>query len=139
MQLLLSILTSHCFICNNRQYFYYIICNCHWSTCRNGKYNFQSCILDFYRNYEKTVKNNKKCEKNNKIVTLARSKLNNKESKISEALINNGISHEDFITIINEEKKYQELKESIRMMNSQRINVEKINLIEEGGKKITIT
>ena len=49
-------------------------------------------------------------------------------------MINNGISHEDFITIINEEKKYQELKESIRMMNSQRINVEKINLIEEGKK-----
>ena len=49
-------------------------------------------------------------------------------------MINNGISHEDFITIINEEKKYQELKESIRMMNSQRISVEKINLIEEGKK-----
>ena len=32
-------------------------------------------------------------------------------------------------------KKYQELKESIRMMNSQRSNAEKINLIEEGKKK----
>ena len=38
------------------------------------------------------------------------------------------------MTIINEEKKHQELKESIRMMNSQRNNVGKINLIEEGGK-----
>ena len=37
---------------------------------------------------------------------LARSKLNSIESKISEALINNEISHEDFMTIINEEKKY---------------------------------
>ena len=36
---------------------------------------------------------------------LARSKLNSIESKISEALINNEISHEDFITIINEKKK----------------------------------
>ena len=36
-----------------------------------------------------------------------------------KALINNEISHEDFETIINEEKKYWELKESIRMMNSQ--------------------
>ena len=36
------------------------------------------------------------------------------------------------MTIINEEKKYRELKESIRMMNSQRSDVEKINLIEEG-------
>ena len=42
---------------------------------------------------------------------LARGKLNSIESKISEALINNKISQEDFMTIINEEKKYRELKE----------------------------
>ena len=68
---------------------------------------------------------------------LARGKLINIESKISEALINNEISHEDFMTILNEEKKYRELKESIRMMNSQRSDVEKVSLIEE-GKKIGI-
>ena len=68
---------------------------------------------------------------------LARSKSNSLESKISEALINNEISHEDFETIMNEEKKYQELKESIRMMNSQRSDVGKISLIEE-GKEIDI-
>ena len=67
----------------------------------------------------------------------ARSKLNSTESKISEALINNEISHEYFMTILNEEKEYRELKESIRMMNSQRSDVEKISLIEE-GKKIGI-
>ena len=38
-------------------------------------------------------------------------------------------------TIIIEEKKYWELKESIRMMNSQRSDVEKISLIEKGKKK----
>ena len=38
------------------------------------------------------------------------------------------------MTIINEEKKYRELKESIRMMNSQRKDFEKINLIKEGKK-----
>ena len=65
---------------------------------------------------------------------LARNKLNSIESKISEALINNEISHEDFIAIINEEKNYRKLKESIRMMNSQRSDTEKINLIEEGIK-----
>ena len=65
---------------------------------------------------------------------LARSKLNNIESKISKALINNGIGHEGFLTIIEEEKKYRELKESIRMMNSQRSDAEKIKLIEEGKK-----
>ena len=55
---------------------------------------------------------------------LARSKLDSIESKISEALIDNEISHEDFITIINEERNYRELKESIRMMNSQRSDTE---------------
>ena len=61
---------------------------------------------------------------------LARSKLNSIEGKISESLINNEISHEDFIKILNEEKIYRELKESIRMMNSQRSDFEKISLIE---------
>ena len=56
---------------------------------------------------------------------LARSKLNSIESKISEALINNEISHEDFITILNEETKYRELKENIRMMNGKRSDVDK--------------
>ena len=51
--------------------------------------------------------------------------------------MNDEISHEDFMAIINEGKKYRELKESIRMMNSQRSDVEKINLTEE-GKKIGI-
>ena len=65
---------------------------------------------------------------------LSKSKLNSAERKISEALINNDISHKDFMTIINEEKNYRELKESIRMMNSQRIDTEKNNLIEDGKK-----
>ena len=62
----------------------------------------------------KATRNKKK--KHNKIVMLARSKLNSIEIKISEALINNQIIHEDFITIINEERNYRELKESIRII-----------------------
>ena len=57
----------------------------------------------------KATRNKKK--KHNKIVMLARSKSNSIESKISEALINNQISHEDFITIINKERNYRELKQ----------------------------
>ena len=67
---------------------------------------------------------------------LARSKLNSMENKISEALINNEISHKDFMTIINEEIKYRGIKESIRTMNSQGSDVEKINLIKESKKQI---
>ena len=66
--------------------------------------------------------------------TRARTKLNSIESKISEALINKEISHKDFMTILNEEKKDRELKENIRMTNSQKNDVEKISLIEEGKK-----
>ena len=51
----------------------------------------------------KATRNKKK--KHNKIVMLAGSKLNSIESKMSEALINNEISHEDIMAIINEGKK----------------------------------
>ena len=36
------------------------------------------------------------------------------------------------MSILNEEKKYRELKENIRTMNSQRSDVEKICFMEEG-------
>ena len=80
----------------------------------------------------KTTRGKKK--KHKKIIMLARSELNSIEGKVSEALINNGINHGDFMIIINEEKSYRELKESIRMMNSQRSDAEKFNLIKEGKK-----
>ena len=41
---------------------------------------------------------------------LARSKLNSIESKISKALVDNEISHEDFETNINEEKKISRIE-----------------------------
>ena len=68
---------------------------------------------------------------------LARSKFNSIESNISGALISNKISHEDFTTIINEEKTYREVKEGIRMMKSQTSDAEKNNWIEEGKRKGT--
>ena len=49
-------------------------------------------------------------------------------------MINSATSHVDFMKIINEEKQFRELKESIRMINSQRSDTEKHNLIEEGKK-----
>ena len=51
---------------------------------------------------KKTVKKKRnKKKKHNEIIIIARNKLNSIESKISEALINNHISHEDFLTIMN--------------------------------------
>ena len=67
-----------------------------------------SITTGFMKTFFKTTRNKKK--KHNKIVMLARSKLNSIESKISEALINNEISHEDFMTILNEEKEISRIK-----------------------------
>ena len=57
---------------------------------------------------------------------MARTKLNSTESKIlmnlniiNEALMNHQISHENFMAIINEERNYREIKESIRIMKGQ--------------------
>ena len=80
----------------------------------------------------KIARNKKK--KHSIIARLAGSKSNSIENKISEALINNEIGHKDFMTIINEEKNYPVVKETIRMMKSQRIDIQKINLIEKGKK-----
>ena len=85
------------------------------------------------KNLLKTTQNKKR--KHNKIVMLARSKLNSIENKMSEELGNNEISHEDFTTIINEGKNYCELKECIRIMKIQRNDTDKNNLIEEGKRK----
>ena len=57
----------------------------------------------FVKRLLKTIRNKKK--KHIKIVMLARSKSNSIENKISKALMSNEISHEDFETIINKEKK----------------------------------
>ena len=61
-----------------------------------------SITTGFVKKFFKTIRNKKK--KLNKIFMLARSELNSIESKISEALINNQISHEDFMTILNKKR-----------------------------------
>ena len=91
-----------------------------------------SITSGFIKRFLKTITNKKK--KHNNIVMLARSKLNSIENKMSKALMDNEISHEDFWDNYNEEKEYRELKESIRMMSSHRSDAEKASLIEEGKK-----
>ena len=93
-----------------------------------------SITTRFVKKFLKAIRNKKR--KHNKIANnmLTTSKINSIKSKISEPLINNEISHEDFITIVNEEIKYRELKEIIRMVNSKRSDNEKISLTEEGKK-----
>ena len=59
-----------------------------------------------------------KKKKHNKIVILAKSKLNSVETLIFQALVDFLISHEEYQTVINEKQKYEKIKENIRMIKS---------------------
>ena len=62
----------------------------------------------------------KKKKKHNKIITLARNKLNIIETLISQALIDFNISHEEFSKIIYEKNIYEQIKDNIR--NAKSVN-----------------
>ena len=59
-----------------------------------------------------------KKKKHNKIVMLAKSKLNSIKALISQALIDLKISHEKLKTIVNEKEKHEKMKEIIRITKS---------------------
>ena len=56
-----------------------------------------------------SITRNKK-KKHDKILMLAKSKLNSIETLVSQALIDMEISHEELATILNERDKYEEIK-----------------------------
>ena len=60
----------------------------------------------------------KKKKKHNKIITLARNKLNIIETLIAQALIDFDISHEEFSKIIYEKNNYEQMKDNIRSVKS---------------------
>ena len=50
---------------------------------------------------------------------LAKSKLSSIETLISQALIDMEISHEEFITILKEKDKYEQMKDNLRSENGK--------------------
>ena len=64
------------------------------------------------------IARNKK-KKHDKILMLAKTKLNSIETLISQALIDMVISHEEFITILNEKDKYEKMKDNLRSENEK--------------------
>ena len=58
-----------------------------------------------------SITRNKK-KKHDKILMLAKSKLNEIETLVSQALIDMEISHEELVTILNERNKYEKMKEN---------------------------
>ena len=56
----------------------------------------------------------KRKKKHNKIIALAKSKLNTIDTLLSSALNDSKISHEDFTNIITEKNIYENIKENIK-------------------------
>ena len=50
---------------------------------------------------------------------FAKSKLNSIEALISQALIDMEISHEEFVTILNENDKYEKMKDNLWSENEK--------------------
>ena len=61
----------------------------------------------------------KKKNKNDRIVLLAKSKLNSIEVLISKALIDSNISHDEFVLINNVLKGFYDMKEEIKNYNDK--------------------
>ena len=70
----------------------------------------------------KPTRNKKKMH--DKILILAKSKLNSIESLVSRALIDMDISHEEYSTILKEKEKYEKMKENVRNI-SEKLGEEK--------------
>ena len=64
-----------------------------------------------------STKRKKKKKKHDKILMLAKSKLNSIETLVSQALSDMEISHEEFITILKEKDKYEKRKENVRNLS----------------------
>ena len=64
------------------------------------------------------ITRNKK-KKHDKILMLAKSKLNRIETLISQALIDMEISHEEFTTILKEKDKYGKIKDHLKWENEK--------------------
>ena len=68
------------------------------------------------KKYKPIIKKKKK--KHDKIVLLAKSKLNRIEVLISKALIDSNTSHDEFVLINNMLKGYEEMKEEIKNLKT---------------------
>ena len=69
-----------------------------------------------------SITRNKK-KKHDKILMLARSKLNSIATLVSLALVDIEISHEEIVMIFKEEDKYEKMKENVRNVSEKQENI----------------
>ena len=89
-----------------------------WSSCRNSKCKFYA---NFFSNNKllSITRKKKKKKKHDKVLILAKSKINSIETLISHALIDMDISHGELIAIFKEKDKHEEMKENLRFKNEK--------------------
>ena len=72
----------------------------------------------------------KKRKKPDKILILAKSKLNSIDTLISQALTDMDISHEEFVTILRKRDKYEMMKENLKTKNGEFYEIIRFNSIK---------
>ena len=65
---------------------------------------------------------------------MAKSKLNSIETLISQALIDMEISHEEFITILNEKDKYEIIKNNLINKNEKSYKIMRLSGLKSNLK-----
>ena len=68
---------------------------------------------------------------------LAKSKLNSIEALVSQALIDMEISHEEFVMILVEKRKYEKMKENVKNASENQENMRLNKAKFEDLEKIT--
>ena len=61
---------------------------------------------------------------------LAKSKLSSIETLISQALIDINLSHEEFITILKEKDKYENMKDNLRNENEKSYEIMRLSTVK---------
>ena len=72
----------------------------------------------------------KKEKKHDKILMLAKSKLNSINTLISQALIDMDMSHEECITILKEKDRYEMIKENLKNKDRESYEIMRYNSVK---------
>ena len=72
----------------------------------------------------------KKKKKHDKIIMLAKNKVNDIDTLISQALTDVDISHEEFVTILKEKDRYEMMKDNLRSENGESYEIMRSNSVK---------
>ena len=61
---------------------------------------------------------------------MSKSKLNSIETLISQALIDMGVSHEEFIKILKEKDKHEKMKDNLRNENEKSYEIIRLSSVK---------